>query len=155
MFCPPQACGFHGAAFCPNIISLYSHDSAAGKSRTLLRVELSYILIAGLKLIEGHGIWCPFDWPQCPSRKSLFGLGLVVLKEFALGKSGLALKIRKFKACNRAFSCVVMLSIKDQFGVLKNEDYLCTQIGIAMLCMCLTMGQWSMCILSPVKRARL
>ena len=34
----------------------------------------------------------------------------VVIKEFALGKNDLALTIRKFKACNRAFSCVVMLS---------------------------------------------
>ena len=32
----------------------------------------------GLKLIEGHqghDLWCHCDWPQCPARKSLFGLG--------------------------------------------------------------------------------
>ena len=31
----------------------------------------------GLKLDEGHqchGLWCPSDWPKCPSQKSQFGL---------------------------------------------------------------------------------
>ena len=76
-------------------------------------------MIIGLKLTvgyQGHGLWCPFDWPQCPSQKSLFGLGhfdalsrpsnLYCNKDCTLEESGLApppKKKKKFTACSSIF----------------------------------------------------
>ena len=58
----------------------------------------------GLKLIEGHqghGLWCPYGWPQCPSQNHCLAFEIFVpfldLPICAvIKKSGLALKIMKF-----------------------------------------------------------
>ena len=38
-----------------------------GAQRYIHVVLITYMCSAGLKLIQGHGCGCPFDWPQCPS----------------------------------------------------------------------------------------